>query len=220
MVEDFISRHDNVVVLEETYPVIEMQLNDRTKIKGRWNGWVPGAGELLPELIEEILCRVLGKEVPEGAPAELKKAAEDLNITPRPPMLCPGCPHRASFFSIRQTLPKAIYPSDIGCYTLGVNQGMVDAVVDMGASITLASGLFMAYKADGKEQPIVATIGDSTFFHMGLPGLASAVYNKHIFVLVILDNSLTAMTGDSHTPVSATNSGRARPAEGSTWRVP
>lgn len=200
MVEDFISRHDNVVVLEETYPVIEMQLNDRTKIKGRWNGWVPGAGELLPELIEEILCRVLGKEVPEGAPAELKKAAEDLNITPRPPMLCPGCPHRASFFSIRQTLPKAIYPSDIGCYTLGVNQGMVDAVVDMGASITLASGLFMAYKADGKEQPIVATIGDSTFFHMGLPGLASAVYNKHIFVLVILDNSLTAMTGGQSHP--------------------
>lgn len=200
MVEDFISRHDNVVILEETYPVIEMQIPDRTKVKGRWNGWIPSAGELLPEIIEEILCKVLGKAAPEGAPDDLRKAAEELNITPRRPMLCPGCPHRASFFSIRQTLPKAIYPSDIGCYTLGVNQGMVDAVLDMGASITQASGLYMAYKADGKEQPIVASIGDSTFFHMGLPGLASAVYNKHAFVLAILDNSLTAMTGGQSHP--------------------
>lgn len=200
MVEDFISRHEDILILEETYPVIEMQLNDRTRVKGRWNGWVPEAGELLPEVIEEILCKALGREAPEGASSELKKAMEDLNITPRRPMLCPGCPHRASFFAIRQTLPKAIYPSDIGCYTLGVNQGMVDSVIDMGASITQASGFYMAHKAEGIEQPIVATIGDSTFFHMGLPGLASAVYNKHVFVLAILDNSLTAMTGGQSHP--------------------
>ncbi len=200
MVEDFIARHENVLILEETYPVIEMQLNDRTKVKGRWNGWVPSAGELLPEIIEEIICKAMGRKAPEGASPELKKAMEDLNITPRRPMLCPGCPHRASFFAIRQTLPKAIYPSDIGCYTLGVNQGMVDSVMDMGASITQASGLYMAYKVDGIEQPIVATIGDSTFFHMGLPGLASAVYNRHAFVLAILDNSLTAMTGGQSHP--------------------
>ncbi|MDO9508404.1 MAG: indolepyruvate ferredoxin oxidoreductase subunit alpha [Thermovirgaceae bacterium] len=200
MVEDFISRHEDVLILEETYPVIEMQLNDRTGVKGRWNGWVPGAGELLPEVIEEILCKVTGRKAPEGASPKLKKAMEELNITPRRPMLCPGCPHRASFFAIRQTLPKAIYPSDIGCYTLGVNQGMVDSVVDMGASITQASGLYMAYKVDGIEQPIVASIGDSTFFHMGLPGLASAVYNKHVFVLAILDNNLTAMTGGQSNP--------------------
>lgn len=200
MVEDFIARHENVLILEETYPVIEMQLNDRTKVKGRWNGWVPGAGELLPEIIEEILCKVTGRKAPEGASPELKKAMEDLNITPRRPMLCPGCPHRASFFAIRQTLPKAIYPSDIGCYTLGVNQGTVDSVVDMGASITQASGFYMAYKVDETEQPIVATIGDSTFFHMGLTGLASAVYNRHAFVLAILDNSLTAMTGGQSHP--------------------
>ena len=202
MVEDFLSRHENVLLLEETYPVIEMQLNDRTAVKGRWNGWVPGAGELLPEVIEGILRRALGEELPEGASEELRKAAEELGITPRKPMLCPGCPHRASFFSIMQALPRAktIFPSDIGCYTLAVNQGMVDSVVDMGASITQSSGLYMAYRADGKEQPIVATIGDSTFFHMGLPGLVSAVYNKHAFVLAILDNSLTAMTGGQSHP--------------------
>jgi indolepyruvate ferredoxin oxidoreductase alpha subunit len=70
----------------------------------------------------------------------------------------------------------------------------------MGASVTQASGLYMAYKVDGTERPIVATIGDSTFFHMGLPGLVSAVYNRHAFVLAILDNSITAMTGGQSHP--------------------
>ena len=204
MVKDFIKRHDNVLVLEETYPVIEMQIPDRTRVKGRWNGWVPRAGELLPEIIEDIVYRALGEEQPQTAAPELKQAIEDLKITPRRPMLCPGCPHRASFFSIRQALPKAINPSDIGCYTLGVNQKGVDAVMDMGASITQASGFYLAHKTDGVEWPIVATIGDSTFFHMGLPGLASAVYNKHAFVLAILDNSITAMTGgQSHPGIGA-----------------
>jgi indolepyruvate ferredoxin oxidoreductase alpha subunit len=200
MVEGFIARHDNVLVLEETYPVIEMQIPDRTKVKGRWNGWVPRAGELLPEVIEEILYKALGEDMSQKADEHIKKALEELHVTPRKPMLCPGCPHRASFFAIRQALPKAINPSDIGCYTLGVNQKAVDAVIDMGASVTQASGLYMAYKVDGTERPIVATIGDSTFFHMGLPGLVSAVYNRHAFVLAILDNSITAMTGGQSHP--------------------
>ncbi|MDN5335530.1 MAG: indolepyruvate ferredoxin oxidoreductase, alpha subunit [Synergistales bacterium] len=200
MVEDFIARHDDVLILEETYPVIEMQIPDRTKVKGRWNGWVPRAGELLPEVVEEILYKALGEETQIKVDEYLKKAIEELGATPRKPMLCPGCPHRASFFSIRQALPKSINPSDIGCYTLGVNQKAVDAVVDMGASITQSSGLYMAHKVDGQERPIVATIGDSTFFHMGLPGLVSAVYNRHAFVLAILDNSITAMTGGQSHP--------------------
>jgi indolepyruvate ferredoxin oxidoreductase alpha subunit len=115
-------------------------------------------------------------------------------------MLCPGCPHRASFFSIRQALPKAINPSDIGCYTLGVNQKGVDMVMDMGASVPMASGQYLAHKVAGEERPVVTTIGDSTFFHMGLPGLASAVYNRHAFVLAILDNDITAMTGGQSHP--------------------
>jgi indolepyruvate ferredoxin oxidoreductase alpha subunit len=200
MVDDFIDRHDNVVVLEETYPVVEMQILDRTRVKGRWNGYVPSAGELLPEVIEEIILNCLGEKAEVGADADLKAALEELAITPRKPMLCPGCPHRASFFSIRQALPKAVNPSDIGCYTLGVNQKGVDAVMDMGGSVTMASGFYLAHKVAGEERPVVATIGDSTFFHMGLPGLASAVYNKHVFVLAILDNSITAMTGGQSHP--------------------
>jgi len=200
MVQDFIDRHDNVLILEETYPVVEMQLVDRTKVKGRWNGFVPSAGELLPEVIEEIVLKALGEGSAGGADDDIKKSLEELRITPRKPMLCPGCPHRASFFSIRQALPKAVNPSDIGCYTLGVNQKGVDMVMDMGASVTMASGQYLAHKVAGEERPVVTTIGDSTFFHMGLQGLASAVYNKHAFVLAILDNDITAMTGGQSHP--------------------
>jgi len=200
MVEDFIGRNDNVAIIEETYPVIEMQLLDRTGVKGRWNGYVPKAGELVPEVVEEIILKCLGEKMPAGSDSDLKKAMDELSITPRKPMLCPGCPHRASFFSIRQALPKAVNPSDIGCYTLGVNQKGLDAVMDMGGSVSMASGFYLAHKVAGSDRPIVATIGDSTFFHMGLPGLASAVYNRHSFVLAILDNSITAMTGGQSHP--------------------
>jgi len=200
MVEDFIARHDNVLVLEETYPVIEMQLPDRTKLKGRWNGFVPRAGELLPEVIRDLVLSALGEPLPADAAGELKAAIQDLKVTPKPPMLCPGCPHRASFFAMRKALPTGIYPSDIGCYTLGVNQRDVDTTIDMGASLTSASGFYLAYKTDGKDQPVVATIGDSTFFHMGILGLVNAVYNRHSFVLAILDNRITAMTGGQSNP--------------------
>ncbi len=200
MVMDFISRHDNVLILEETYPVIENQLPDRTKVKGRHNGFVPRAGELLPEIIEELVLKALGEPGVPGASPELKAALEELQIKPKPPMLCPGCPHRASFFAIRKAVPNGIYPSDIGCYTLGVNQRMVDSVICMGASVTQPSGFYLAHRVDGKEQPLVSTIGDSTFFHMGIPGLVNAVYNRHAFVLAILDNSITAMTGGQPNP--------------------
>ncbi|HOO62731.1 MAG TPA: indolepyruvate ferredoxin oxidoreductase subunit alpha [Synergistaceae bacterium] len=204
MVENFVARHEKVLVLEETYPVIEMQLPDRTKIIGRWNGMVPRAGELLPEVVEEILFSALGEERPQKSASELKQALEELAVTPKPPMLCPGCPHRASFFAIRKAYPKGIYPSDIGCYTLGVNQKAVDSVICMGASVTQPSGFYLAHKVDDKDQPIIATIGDSTFFHMGLPGLVNAVYNRHAFVLAILDNSITAMTGGQPNPAVGT----------------
>ncbi len=200
MCQDFIDRHEKVLVLEQTYPVIEMQIIDRTKVMGRWNGYVPRAGELLPEVIEQIVARCMGEEVSDMVDEGLREAMGEMGITPRPPMLCAGCPHRASFFAIRKALPKAINPSDIGCYTLGIMQKGVDTVIDMGASVTAASGFYLTSKVDGEERPIVSTIGDSTFFHSGLTGLASAVYNRHAFVLAILDNRITAMTGGQSSP--------------------
>ncbi|MDR3264595.1 MAG: 4Fe-4S binding protein [Synergistaceae bacterium] len=200
LVESFIARHEKVLVLEEPYPVIETQIPDRTKIQGRWNGVVPGAGELLPEVIGRIVLGVLGETPAKRDTSELEAAIDELRVRPRPPQLCAGCPHRASFFAVRKGIPGAINPSDIGCYTLGVGQKGVDTSLCMGGSVTMSSGFFMAHRVTGQERPVVATIGDSTFFHTGVSGLISAVYNRHAFVLCILDNSITAMTGGQSHP--------------------
>ena len=155
-------------------------------------------------MIEGILQTFLGEL---GLPYLNIDSKEDvhallnsLELPIRKPTLCPGCMHRAVFYSLRKSRPKAIFSSDIGCYTLGLNLGGVDTVLDMGASITMASGFYHAYAQDGTAQPIVATIGDSTFYHSGPAGLLNAVYNDARFVMVILDNMTTAMTGMQPTP--------------------
>jgi len=196
----FISKRDNILILEETHPVMEGQLIDKSKVKGRWNGWVPNEGELLPEIVEGIILKALGEEAHRAEDSRFKTALEELKIKPRKPQLCAGCPHRASYFSIHKACPSSIGTSDIGCYSLSINQNAVDTSIDMGAAISAASGLFLAHKVSGQERPIIASIGDSTFFHMGLPGLETAVYNRHAFVLCILDNSITAMTGGQEHP--------------------
>jgi indolepyruvate ferredoxin oxidoreductase alpha subunit len=200
MVDKFIAGHEKVLVLEETYPVIEMQITDSAKVQGRRNGVVPGAGELVPEVIERVILGVLGTTPAKRDTSELTAALDELRITPRPPRLCAGCPHRSSFFAIRRAIPGAINPSDIGCYSLGISQKGLDTSLCMGASVTMSSGFFLAHRVTGQERPVVATIGDSTFFHLGVPGLISAVYNRHAFVLCVLDNSITAMTGGQSHP--------------------
>jgi indolepyruvate ferredoxin oxidoreductase alpha subunit len=131
MAEDFIARHNKLLVLEETYPVIEMQIPDRTKVDGRWNGVVPSAGELLPEVIEKIIFSRLGETVSYPDSSDLGAAVDELKLTPRKPQLCAGCPHRASFFSMRKAIPNAVNPSDLGCYTLAINQRGLDSSLCM-----------------------------------------------------------------------------------------
>jgi indolepyruvate ferredoxin oxidoreductase alpha subunit len=200
LADEFMDACDKVVVIEETDTVIEYMLRDKRKTLGRLSGHVPMEGELVPEKIEIVLNKALAdcKLSPLSENDSGKDAFElvgSLELPIRKPTLCPGCPHRASFYSIRKALPKALYPSDIGCYTLGSNLGVVDTVLDMGAGITMASGFWNAYIQDGVKKPIVATMGDSTFFHSGTTGLINAVYNNSRFILVILDNHITAMTG-------------------------
>lgn len=196
--DEILASYDRILILEETYPVVELQFQDRQKVFGRNSGTVPAAGELLPELVEDILrdfCRLPRREAVQ-APA----------YPGRRPTLCAGCPHRAAFFAIRKSFPKGIYPGDIGCYTLGVNLGAVDTVLCMGASISQATGFYHAYRSSGAEPPpICATIGDSTFFHAGIPALMNAVVQDARFVLVVLDNSTTAMTGHQPTPALGIN---------------
>ncbi|NLJ29619.1 MAG: indolepyruvate ferredoxin oxidoreductase subunit alpha [Deltaproteobacteria bacterium] len=194
--DEILSQYDRILVLEETDPVIELQLQNREKVFGRITGTVPSAGELLPEAVEEIV-RTFAHLPP--APR-----IEPPNFPGRRPTLCAGCPHRATFFAIKKAFPKGIYPGDIGCYTLGVNLGAVDTVLCMGASISQAAGFYHAYRTlPPEEAPAVcATIGDSTFFHAGIPALINAVVQGGRFTLVILDNSTTAMTGHQPTPAS------------------
>ncbi len=191
----WIESYEEILVIEETMGAIEMQLADRHRVKGRGSNTVPGVGELYPEDIQEIIAKFCGVKV------ESKRHVIPF-VTGRRPTLCAGCPHRASFFAIKKAARKGIYTSDIGCYTLGLNLGAVDTVLCMGAAISQAAGFYHAYKNQEKRPDIVATIGDSTFFHAGVPPLIDAVVQKVKFVLVILDNRTTAMTGSQPTPTS------------------
>jgi indolepyruvate ferredoxin oxidoreductase alpha subunit len=188
-----IDSYDEILVIEETMGVIEMQLADRHRVKGKMSNDIPRVGELYPEHIQDIVSRFA------GLPPE---KLEIPFATGRRPTLCAGCPHRASFFAIKKAAKKGIYTSDIGCYTLGLNLGAVDTVLCMGAAISQACGFYQAYKNEEKRPDIVATIGDSTFFHAGVPALIDAVVQNVKFVLVILDNRTTAMTGSQPTPAS------------------
>jgi indolepyruvate ferredoxin oxidoreductase alpha subunit len=182
-----------VLVIEETTAIIEMQLADRHRIKGKLNGVVPRVGELLPEKVNELLAVFAGVDA---------RIPSLVQAPGRRPTLCAGCPHRASFFAIKKAAPRGIYTSDIGCYTLGLNLKAVDTVLCMGAAISQAAGFYHAYKHEEKRPDIVATIGDSTFFHAGVPALIDAVNQNVRFVLVILDNRTTAMTGSQPTPAT------------------
>jgi indolepyruvate ferredoxin oxidoreductase alpha subunit len=203
-VAEFVKKHKRTLVVEETDSVIESQILDKKKVLGRFTGHVPLQGELNPDVIYDILRNVL-KELGMARLAKRKddkldKLIDSLKLPVRRPTLCAGCPERAAFFAIKRALPRAIYTSDIGCYTLGLNLKAVDTVLDMGAGISLASGFYQAYHQDNKDIPIVATMGDSTFYHAGAAPLLSAVYNDARFILVILDNEITAMTGMQPTP--------------------
>ncbi len=185
-------KYRTVLVLEETYPLIEEQIRHAGNVRGKLTGDVYRIDEATHSRVAEALKKV-------GALKEniyVGKSYEG-EVPPRVPALCPGCPHRTVFYGIKRVFKnRAIYPSDIGCYTLGLNQKAVDTVLCMGASAGLSCGFS---KAD-TEKPIVATIGDSTFLHAGIPPLIDAVANRHKFILVIMDNSTVAMTGLQPTP--------------------
>jgi len=203
LASEFMTACDKVLVLEETDTLLEYLIRDKDKIMGRISGHVPKEGELVPGVIHKAINNVLketGLRPLQEDDNEAVELLQTLNLPRRRPTLCPGCPHRASFFAIRKASPKAIFTSDIGCYTLGMNLGGVDTCLDMGAAITMASGFYHAFAQDKTEQPIIATIGDSTFYHSGTAGLLNAVYNDSRFILVILDNLTTAMTGMQPTP--------------------
>jgi len=182
--------YDRIVVLEETFPVIEH--NFTIKTVGRLNGLIPSEGELTPDIIADILLTTAGIQH-EREKAEAETAETPVNLKPR---LCAGCGHRPAFYAMKLAAPDGIFPGDIGCYTLGINLNAVDTCICMGASITFAEAL----KRSNPEKPVICTIGDSTFFHTGVTGLTNAVVNNAPIVVAILDNETTAMTGFQPVP--------------------
>lgn len=188
LVEKIYTECDELLVLEEGYPLVEDMLKgfmaNGKKIKGRLDGTVPRDGELNPNIVAVALGMKdsIGADVPE-------------NVVPRPPALCTGCPHTDSYLALNEALiklePGRVF-ADIGCYTLGALKPLeaINTCVDMGASITMAKGA-----ADAGLVPAVAVIGDSTFTHSGITGLIDAVNDKSPITVLILDNGTTAMTG-------------------------
>jgi indolepyruvate ferredoxin oxidoreductase alpha subunit len=199
LVEKFISDLDAAIVVEEVDPFIELHLRAMgIKTYGKMNGYFPMDYEYNVTIVEAGIAKVLGLN-PSLESNPLKDELQKL-APPRPPVLCAGCPHTATFYAIRRVvneLGNACLPSDIGCYTLGINKPFeaVDITICMGASVGVSNGLAHVLKEN-----IIATIGDSTFLHAGIPALINAVYNGAKFVLVILDNSTTGMTGHQPHP--------------------
>jgi indolepyruvate ferredoxin oxidoreductase alpha subunit len=179
---------DKVLVIEELMPIVEEQARMYADdVAGKMTGEVPHEGEFDTLLVSNIIRKAL--KLPSVA---VKEPQTGVELPMRPPAMCPGCPHRATFYALKSVFKDdAIFPGDIGCYTLGTQMGAVDTCLCMGASITVASGLSFA----GVENKIACAIGDSTFLHTGIPGLINAVYNKANITVVILDNRTTAMTG-------------------------
>ncbi|MBN2054217.1 indolepyruvate oxidoreductase [bacterium] len=200
ILDAFIARHEAVLVLEDPDSAVEEQATQRARLRGRMDGTVPRAGELTAEVIHDLLRSFLG--LPATPDQAIHTLVEGMQPPVRKPTLCAGCPHRASFWTIRRTFPRGIYPSDIGCYTLGKNLHAVDTCLDMGAAINIATGMYRSYRQDGVDKPVIATIGDSTFFHSGLTGLANAVYDGSRYIVVILDNGTVAMTGMQPAPTT------------------
>ncbi|MDD4651336.1 MAG: indolepyruvate ferredoxin oxidoreductase subunit alpha [Methanothrix sp.] len=198
MIRHMLEHVRRVMIIEELEPVVEEQVrmiarevNPGVEILGK-DAAISREGELDYLRVREAIANMIGKPACQE-PSDLPMGV----LPPRPPSLCPGCSHRATYYAMRKVFgKKAIYPSDIGCYTMAVGMGTVDTCLCMGASITLASGIAFG----GEEEGICCSLGDSTFLHGGMTGLLNAAYNKARITVTILDNSTTAMTGHQPHP--------------------
>ncbi len=189
LIREFAARFKTIYVIEELDPFIEEQVKAMgIPVIGKEK--VPICGELTPWRLRKAF---------DLNPLELAEIDEPL--PPRPPNMCPGCPHRGVFHGLNRL--KAFVTGDIGCYTLGFMPPLsaMDSCICMGASIGNATGLAKVLKAE-EQQKVVAVIGDSTFLHTGVNGLMDMVYADSTATVIILDNSTTGMTGRQDNPAS------------------
>ena len=195
----FLRQVDRVLVIEELEPILEQAVAAlchthglSVEVLGK-NAGLPRDGEYSTAIVRNVLLPLAGIPLPS------ESACPDVSILPmRPPNLCAGCSHRATYLAVRQVFgDEAVYSSDIGCYTLGILPPlrMADYLLCMGSSIASGSGT-----AAVTDQPVVCFIGDSTFFHSGITGLINARVNQRSILVVVLDNRTTAMTGHQPNP--------------------
>jgi indolepyruvate ferredoxin oxidoreductase alpha subunit len=205
-IADFLKDKTKVLVVEELEPYLEDALRVvaqkngiQCNIAGKGIGRLSRMMEYDPAMVREAVSIYFTGAKP--APKALDLT--DLPALPtRPPNLCPGCPHRMTYNAVKQAVgDKAIFAGDIGCYGLGYFPPfqISDSAICMGGAASMPAGY-----ATATDQPVIGFLGDSTFFHSGMTGLANAVFNNHNFVLIILDNSITAMTGHQPTPAMDT----------------
>ena len=197
-----------VLCFEELSPYIEESLlkligkhHLAVNVYGKLTGDVPPSGENDSDSARRIISRFLGLDISESN-VDLSDAPQP---PARPPVLCAGCPHRASFYAVKQAMKgrKAYFCGDIGCYTLGnaMPLDMVDTCLCMGAGITMAQG----FNHMDKDAVAISFTGDSTFFASGITGVVNAVYNAADMIVCVLDNSTTAMTGHQPHPGTGRN---------------
>ncbi len=202
MALEFLEGLSDVLVFEELDPVIETELtyicgkhHINCDIHGKLTHETVNAGENTVAAIASSIAAFLN-----GDAADYGKYDDMPEIPVRPPVLCAGCPHRASFYAVKQAMKgeKAVFSGDIGCYTLGNAKplDMTDTCLCMGADITIAQGIHRIEP----DTYNFAFIGDSTFFASGMTGIVNAVYNQAEMTLIVLDNSTTAMTGHQPHP--------------------
>ena len=210
-VAGFLKDIDEVFIVEEVDPIIEKDTlsvvgSERLNVTvhGKLDGTFPLFHEFNSDVVADGLNKVLDfKEDSEiKYSSSLEKLQED--IPSRAPVLCAGCPHRAMYYGVNLAIEElglkasdVIFASDIGCYTLGINPpyNVADYLLSMGSSVGDGCGFSVS-----TDQKVVSYIGDSTFFHSGVSPLINAVHNKHNFVLTVLDNRITAMTGGQPNP--------------------
>lgn len=202
LILEFLEGLERVTIVEELDPFIELHLKALTDIEvfGKMNGYFPVNYEYTTHIVEEGIAKITGVAASRNYSQIIERGEKMAQLAPpRPPVLCPGCPHIASYYVIKKVAKEngTALPSDIGCYTLAATKPLeaVETCICMGASVGVANGL--SYAVDGE---IIATIGDSTFLHAGIPALIDAVYNNANFVLIILDNNTTGMTGHQPHP--------------------
>jgi indolepyruvate ferredoxin oxidoreductase alpha subunit len=189
LIKDFASKFETVYVIEELEPFMEEQMK-AAGIKCIGKELIPILYELNPDVVAKAL---LNKE------SEIKTL--DAKVVARPPVLCPGCPHRGFFYTMSKK-KNTVVTSDIGCYTLGgmAPLNATDTCICMGAGFSAGMGMAKAFEVTGSDKKVFGVLGDSTFFHSGITGAIDILYNKGKMVPVVLDNSITGMTGHQENP--------------------